>query len=117
FFEDPLMQTLLPMRPLSMDAARQLEGVGIEFEDRDAAKRIRFGIEYAVVINLIALAEDPFAIGLQIGLRRLALDLVAQDLLLAVGVRDVDLIEDEKHRSEDGSDHDNRYRRAIDAEA
>ena len=80
----------------SMDAARQLEGVGIELEDGDAAEDVLVRIEDAVVINLVVLPEDPLAIGLQIGLRRLALDLIAQNFLLAVGVRDVELVEDEQ---------------------
>ena len=54
------------------------------------------GIEDAVVVDLVVLSENPLAIGLQIGLRRLALDLVAQNFLLPVGMRNVELIEDEQ---------------------
>ena len=83
------------MGAVGVDAAGQLEGGRIEFKDGYSAEAIGIGIEYLVVVNLVALAEDPFAVGLQIGLRGLALDLVAQDLLALVGVRNVGLIKNE----------------------
>ena len=73
--------------------------VGIELEDRDAAEVILVRIENLVVVNLVVLAENPLAVGLQVGLRRLALDLVAQDLLALVGMGDVELVEDEQSGS------------------
>ena len=74
--------------------------IRIELEDRDSAERVEIGIEEPVVVNLVALPENPLAIGLQIGLRRLAFDLVAQNFLLAIGVRDVKLIEDKQSDGE-----------------
>ena len=84
------------MRAFGVDAPRELEGVGVELEDRNSAEVVGVGIEDLVVVNLVILSENPLAIGLQIGLCRLALDLVAQDFLLTIGVRDVNLIEDEQ---------------------
>jgi hypothetical protein len=83
-----------------MNAAGELEGVLVELEDREAAEGVLVGIEDAVVINIVVVAEDPFAISLQVGLRRFAFDLVAQDFLLAVSVGDVELVEDKQPRGE-----------------
>ena len=108
---------VVPVGVRGVDAARQLEGLGIELEDGDAAEAVGVGIEDLVVVNVVVLAENPLAIGLQVGLRRLALDLVAQDLLPLVGVRNVELVEDEHGRGEDAAHHDHRKSRAIDADA
>ena len=53
-------------------------------------------------------AENPLAVGLQISLRRLALDLVAQGFLALIGVRNVELVEDEQRRGEDSAQHEDR---------
>ena len=83
------------MRARGMDTAGELKRCGIELKDGDSAEAVGVRIEDLVVVNLVGLAKNPLAIGLQVGLRRLALDLVAQDLLAPVGVRNVGLIEDE----------------------
>src|ERR1017187_2181873 len=99
------------------DTARELEGTGATLEDRDPAELVGVGIEDVVVENVVVLSEDPLAVSLQVGLRRFTLDLIAQDFLLLVGVRDVELIENKHGRGKDSAHHNHRKRGAIDADA
>ena len=115
--KDPLLQAVFPVGALGMNTPGELEGIGIELEDRDAAEAVGVGIEYLVVVDFVVLPENPFAVRLQIGLSGFALDLVAQNLLLAVGMRYVDLIEDEQAHGENGAEHDDGECRAVNAHA
>ncbi len=82
------------MRAIGIDAARQLESCGIELEYREVAKLVAIGVEKLVVVNIGVLAEDPLAVRIQIGLRRLALNLVAQRVLPLVRVGKIKLVEE-----------------------
>ena len=90
-----------------MNAAGQFEGCGIELEGRDVGEGVLVGIEKLVIVNGVVLAENPFAVRAQIGLRGLALDLVAQRLLPLVGGRNVELIEEEQAGADRGGNEKN----------
>src|SRR5271165_753328 len=113
--KDPFLKVFFPVCALRMNTPGELEGVGIELEDRDPAEVVGVGVEHLVVVDFVVLPKNPFAIRLQVGLGRLALDLVAQDLLLAVGVRDVELINDEQSYGKNSAEDNHRKRRTIDA--
>ena len=85
-----------PVGARGMHAASQLEGFGIELEGGDIDKGVLVGIEKLVIVNRVVLAEDPLAVRTEIGLRGLALDLVAQGLLALIGRRNVELVEEEQ---------------------
>src|SRR5580700_2249925 len=114
--EDPLLDAWLPMRAVGVNSPGQLEGGGVELEDGNSAEAVHVGIEDLVIVNLVVLAEDPFAVGLQISLWGFALDLIAQNFLLFVGMRYVDLIEDKQAASEDGGENNDRKSCAVDAD-
>ena len=63
------------------------------------------------------LAEDPFAVGPKVGLRRLALDLVAECVLTLVGVRKIELVRQEEHAGDQHGGHQNRNNDAVKADA
>ncbi len=89
------------------DAVRDLEGMGIELEHGDSAKNVAVGIEELVVVDIRMLAENPLAVGAKVGLRRLALDLVAERVLPLVGVGEIELVGEEKNAGDqEGSDQD-----------
>src|ERR1019366_394710 len=113
--EDPLVQTPFPMRLGGIDAAGELEGVRVEFEDGYSPELVGVGIEDLVVEDVVVLSENPLAVSLQVRLRWFALDLVTQNFLFLVGVRDVELIKDKHGRGEDSANHNHRKGRAIDA--
>ena len=89
---DPAIQIFGPVGAVGVDAARDGEARGVELEDGDVAELVAIGIEELVVVDVVVLAENPFAIGAQVGLRRLALDLVVQRFLALVGVGQVELV-------------------------
>ena len=49
-----------PVRPRGMHPRGQLEGPGIEAEDRDVAKAVLVGVEEFVIVNIVVLAEDVY---------------------------------------------------------
>jgi hypothetical protein len=74
---------------------------GIELEDGEVGELVAVGIEELVVEDAaglagLRLAEDPILLGMQNGLRRAALDDVAQRLLPAVGLGQIVLVEEEQ---------------------
>ncbi len=73
----PALQPFFPVRLVGVNSRGQLERRRVELEDRKIAKLVSVGIEQLIVVNGGVLSEDPFAIGIQIGLCRLALDQVA----------------------------------------
>src|ERR1035441_3733940 len=84
-----------------------LEGLGIELKDRDASKGVAVGIEELIVVNIGMLAEDPLAIGAQIGLGWFAFDAVAEFVLALIGVRQIELVgEEEDAGDQRGGDED-----------
>ena len=89
---DPAIQIFGPVSAVGMDAASDGEAGAVELEDGDVAELVAIGIEELVVVDVVVLAENPFAVGSQVGLRRLALDLVVQGFLALVGVRQVELV-------------------------
>src|SRR4029077_11162356 len=91
--------------------------VGVKLEDGYAAELIGVRIEELIVKDVVVLSENPFAVSLQVGLRRLAFDLIAQNFLLSVGVGDVNLIEDKHGPGKDGANHNHGESGAIDADA
>ena len=106
-----------PVRAVGGDTVRDLEGVRIELENRDAAENIAVGIEELIVINVGALAEDPLAVGAEIGLRGLALDAVAERVLPLVGVGEVELIGQKQDAGDQGGGDEDRHNNAIKTDA
>src|SRR5438105_1485939 len=84
---------LLPMRFRSKDAARDAEGLWVEFEHRDVRKVVLVGVEEFVVVDIVALPEDPLSVRAEERLRRFALDGVAERLLPLVRIGQVKLVE------------------------
>ena len=89
--EDPLVELRFPVGAGCEDSPRNGESVGIEFKDRDVSERILGGVEELVIKDASRLAgllqsEDPFLSRMLKGLRRLALDDVAQGFLPAIGL-------------------------------
>ena len=68
----------------------------VELKHADVAELIAVGIEELVVVDVVVLAENPFAVGAEIGLRRLAFDLVVERFLPLVGVRQIELVGEEE---------------------
>src|SRR5437762_2845743 len=95
------------MRFRSKDSACDTEGLRVEFEHRDVRKVVLVWVEEFVVVDIVALSEDPLSIWTKERLRRFALDGVAERLLALVRVGQVKLVEDEeRHRKDDGEDQD-----------
>jgi len=53
----------LPLRVIGVHAIGQLEGCGIELENREIAKLVLLGIEELIVVNGRVLTEDPLPVG------------------------------------------------------
>ena len=96
---------------------RDLEGVRIELEYGDAAENIAVGIEELIVINVGVLAEDPLAVGPQVGLRRFALDFVAQRVLTLVGVGEIELVRQKEHPGDQHGSDQHRNDDAVNTDA
>src|SRR5947207_12959195 len=58
-------------------------------------------------------AEDPFALWIQICLRRFAFDFIAQGVLPLIAVRQIKLIEQEQSERQTGSEGHYRHDQAI----
>jgi len=91
-------------------------------EDGNIPEGINVRIEILIVENTAGLAgpllaEDPFAAGMLKGLRRLAFNDVAQRLLAAIGLREVELVEHEERNGQDRCDGYNRHGNAVEADA
>src|SRR5205085_10394748 len=116
-FGDALGHVGLPMRPCRVNSLSDLKAFGIKLKNREVGEGEPLRVIKLIVVNGVVLAENPFALRAQIGLRRLALDAVAQGLLATIDARQVKLIEKEKsccqHR---GNDHD-RCHHAVDTDA
>src|ERR1017187_5978392 len=94
-----------------------LEGLGIELKDRDASKGVAVGIEELIVVNIGMLADDPFAIGAQIGLGWFAFNAVAEFVLPLVGVRQIELVGEEEDAGDQGRGDEDRNDDPIKADA
>ena len=105
------------MRAVGGDAVRDLEGVRIELEHGDAAENIAVGIEELIVVNVGVLAEDPLAVGAQVGLRRFALDAVAQCVLPLVGVGKIELVGEKEHARDQSGSEQHRNNDPVKADA
>ena len=68
------------MGAIGVHPARDGEAGFVELKDADIAELVAIGIEELVVVDVVILAENPFAIGTQIGLRRFAFDLDCEEL-------------------------------------
>ena len=75
--------------------------VRIELKDGDVAELVAVGIEELVVVDVVVLAENPSAVGAEVGLRRLAFDLVVEGFLAVVGVRHIELVGEKHSRRKD----------------
>src|SRR5207249_236130 len=93
---DPALQPLLPVRLVGIDPVGQLESRGVELKYRKAAELVAVGIEQLVVVNRGMPAKNPFAVGIQVGLRRLTLDKVAECVLTLVSMGKIKLVEEEQ---------------------
>src|ERR1035441_4571748 len=104
------------------DAAGEREGGWIELKDGEIGEFVADGIEELVVKDAgglagVRLAEDPFLLGVQEGLGRTALDDVAQRLLLAIGLEQIKLVEEEEAHGQDGGDGDDGNHQPVKADA
>ena len=91
-FVNPAIQIVGPVGAVGVDAARDGEAGGVELKDGDVAELVAIGIEELVVVDVVVLTENPFAVGAQVGLRRLAFNLVMQSFLALVGAGQVELV-------------------------
>ena len=90
---------------------RRISNVGgIEFDDGQSAEQILRGIEQIVIVDFGVLAEDP-ALRPCVGLRRFALDLVAQSVLALVGVGQIGAVEESKTPARKAPGKQKRHRR------
>src|SRR5581483_10052654 len=87
----------------------------IELEDADISELVAVGIEKLVVVNVVVLAEDPLAIGTQIGLGGLAFNLIVQRLLAFVGMRKIELVGEKQCSCQHRRGDENRQDDAINA--
>ena len=88
----PAIQIFGPVGAVRMNTARNCEVSRIDLKDGDIAELVAIGIEKLVVVDVVVLTENPFAVGTEIGLRRLAFDLVVQRFLALVGAGQVELV-------------------------
>ena len=99
-----------------------MEGPGVELEYGEVGKLVAVGIEEFVIENTPWLAgqwllsEHPFLLGMQVGLRGPALDLVAQRLLLAVGLGQIVLVEQKQHHRQHRGHGHNRNDQPVQAD-
>ena len=75
------------------------------------------GIEELVVVDLRGFAKDPLPAGLVVGLRRAALDLVAQGVLALIGVGQIGVVQNDQAGREKHAGQQQRQRNAVQAEA
>ena len=101
------------MSALRIDSLRDLEGSRIKLEDGNASKLVAIRIEELVIVNVGMLADDPFPVRLEISLRRLAFDPIAQCVLALVGMGKVELVEKEKTTRKKCGSQQYRYHDAI----
>ena len=107
----------LPLGALGGDLALQAERRRIQLVDADAEHDVLGGVEIFVVVNARAGALDPLAVRAEIRLDGAALDLVAQRVLPAIGLRHVVIIEGEQAAAEHGARQQHRRGQAIQADA
>ncbi len=81
-----------------------------QFDDGKSAEQILLGIEEIVIVNFGIFAKDP-ALRAGVGLRRAALDLVAQSVLALVGVGKIGAVEDEQTAREESAGRAEEERR------
>ena len=104
------------------DAPREREGREIELEDREVGEFVAVGIEELVVEDASGfarpgLAEDPIVLGVQDGLGRFAFDDVAESLLFAIGLGQIELVEEKEGDGEKGGDGDDGNHQPVKAYA
>src|SRR5262249_32616956 len=88
----PAVKFVIPLAAVRVNAVDELEGRRIELENREIAELVSVGIEKLVVVDGAMLAENPFAIGIQVSLRRTAFDSVQEFVLALIRVWQVELI-------------------------
>ena len=115
-FEDPGAFGIEPTSPRGEDTAFHLEGGGVELDDTETAEEFFVGIEELVIVDLEIFTENP-ALRAGVGLGRLAFNLVAERVLTLIGVGKVDVVENEKARSERDPGKEKRNGEAIEADA
>ena len=114
--ESPGFFRVQPLGAVGENAALHLEADGIEFDDAEAAEEFLCGIENIVVVDLGIFPENP-ALRAGVGLRGLALDLVAQRVLALVGVGEIGVVENEKRAGENDAGEKQREREPVEADA
>ena len=115
--EHPGLLRFFPARALRINAPAHVEGCGIQLQNIQLTKEIPRRVEELVVINFPVFAEDPLVAWMEIGLGRLALDLVAKSVLLLVGVREIGVVENQHRGSQRESGKEKRQGNAINADA
>ena len=115
--ENPGIFGRLPGGAGGEDAAPHLESDRVEFKDAEAAEEIAVGVEQFVVIDLAVLAENPLMRRLKISLRRTAFNLVAQRVLLLIGVGQIGVVEQEHTGGDDAPGQDEWQNQPIHADA
>ena len=118
----PLAAIGVPEDALGEDAASKRESCGIELEDGEVGEFVAIAVEELVIKDAAGLtgarmAEDPGLLGMKDGLRRAALDDVAQLLLAAIGLGQVELVEQEEADGENRGDRHDGNDQAVQADA
>ena len=114
-FIDPAIQIVGPAGALSVDAARDGEAGSIKLKHSNVTKLVAIGIEQLVVVDVVVLSKNPFAVRAQIGLRRFPFNLIVQRFLTLVGVGQVELVGKKYPRRQHGGGYDDRGNNAVDA--
>lgn len=115
-FEEPGVLVVEPASAGGENAAADLEGGGIQFEDGKAAEEFFFGVEEIVVVDLVILAKNP-ALRAGVGLGRATLDDGAVGVLTLVGVGKIGVVEDEKSGGNGDTGEENRNGEAVEGDA
>ena len=115
-FKQPDFLRSGPVRAGGENTAADVERGGIDFHDAEAAEEILQRAEQIVIIDFGIFAEDP-ALRMGVGLRRAALDLVAQGVLALVGVGEIGFVDEKHGGGEDHSGHEERDDQAMQTDA
>src|SRR5260370_1441387 len=98
-FKHPTMLRFGPSGARCKNAAAQLEIRRINFQNAESSEQVLGRIKEIVIVNLVVFSKDP-ALRMSVSLRRPALDLVMQGVLLLVGIRKIGVVQQNHRRRE-----------------
>ena len=121
--EDPVVDARIPAAGGGEDASLEGEGRGVELEDGEVGEGVALGVEVLVVedaggcAGVVGLAGDPLAVGSGEGLGGLVLDDGEESFLAAIGVGEIELVEDEEAGGDQQGDEQYGRDDAVEADA